>query len=78
MSKFYSDPNVNLMPECHVLKHQIPSLANRGYNLSEYKPEMRFHHALAWFFIVKKSSELNADEYLVETGRIGPKFQSRH
>jgi hypothetical protein len=55
------------MPERHVLKHQIPSLAKPGYDLFEYKPEIRFHHAAAWFFIVKKSSEFNADEYLVGT-----------
>jgi len=56
------------MSECHVLKHQIPSLAKRGYDLSEYKPEIRFHRVSAWFFIVKKSSNINADEYLVGTG----------
>ncbi|MEE9596587.1 MAG: hypothetical protein V3V96_07395 [Acidiferrobacterales bacterium] len=66
--------NVNLMPECHVLKHQIASLAKRGYDLSEYKPEIRFHHAAAWFFILKKSSEFNADEYLVGTGLLVTKL----
>jgi MerR family mercuric resistance operon transcriptional regulator len=68
------------MPERHVLKHQIPSLAKRGYDLSEYKPEIRFHHASAWFFIVKKSSEFNADEYLVGTGLISepPRNKSGH
>ena len=54
-------------PYLYVLKHQIPALANRGCDLSEHKPEIRFHHASAWFFIIKKSSEFNADEYLVGT-----------
>jgi hypothetical protein len=39
------------MPERHVLKHQIPSLAKRGYDLSEYKPKIRFHPFSAWFFM---------------------------
>jgi hypothetical protein len=30
-------------------------------------PEIRFHHALAWLLIVKKSSDFSADEYLVGT-----------
>jgi hypothetical protein len=62
--------NVNLMPECQVLKHQIPSLAKLGYDHSEYKPEIRCYHAPAWLFAVNKSSDFNPDEYLVGTRKV--------
>ena len=45
----------------------MPSLAKHGYNLSEYEPEILFHHASPWPLAAKKSSNSNTDEYLVGT-----------
>lgn len=55
------------MPKSHVLEPQIPSLAKRGYYLSEYEPEISFHNFPPWLHTVKKSSYFNTDEYLVGT-----------
>jgi hypothetical protein len=60
------------MPERHVLEHQIPSLAKRGYDLSEYEPEIRFHHVSPWLLAAKKSSNFNTDEYLVGITPVTP------